>query len=52
MDFFKRYQDGIGWAFSLIILSIFVIWAETNTETLSRMVVEDGPIENLSAVFK
>ncbi|WP_138378766.1 hypothetical protein [Luteithermobacter gelatinilyticus] len=40
-----------GTVFSLLIITLFILWTELSPETLSLYGTEDGVIENISAVF-
>lgn len=51
MNYYERHQATIGTAISLLLIAIFVVWAELDRDSLHRMANEDGPIETLSAIF-
>ena len=40
-----------GYVFSVMTLGVFVLWTEFDPHSLNDLAGEDGPIENLSAVF-
>lgn len=40
-----------GYVFSLLVLGFFVLWTEIDIGSLDELALEDGPIENLSAMF-
>ena len=40
-----------GYVYSLVLITIFVIWVEFYPDSLQRNSDEDGLIENLSALF-
>lgn len=47
----ERKQFAIGTMLSLLVITIFVVWAEFYADSLSLIAKEDGIIENLSAIF-
>jgi len=51
MNFFKHHQSIFGTALSLLFVLTFFIWSELDPNSLQKIAKEDGPIENLSAVF-
>ena len=51
MDYYERHQITIGTAISLLFIIIFIVWSELDFDSLNRMVKEDGPIQNSSAIL-